>query len=108
MWMFHVDLIGPVRENGWALEMNIFKYDGIESFKTYAQDQVDRAVTKLDKERLAERFQLKVSLNRRESWQRAVDCADNLIRTIKNNQKRKVRLTKTKNLCVYQTLNLII
>lgn len=92
--MYHVDFIGPVRENGWALEINMFKYDGIESFKTYAQDQVDRAGTKAEKEKLAERFQLKVSLNRRENWQKAVDCADNLIRSIKNSaaasQKRKV------------------
>lgn len=92
--MYHVDFIGPIRESGWALEINIFKYDGIESFKTYAQDQVDRACTKAEKEKLAERFQLKVSLNRRENWQKAVDCADNMIRTMKHansaGQKRKV------------------
>lgn len=99
--MYHVDFIGPVRESGWALEINIFKYDGIESFKTYAQDQVDRASTKAEKEKLAERFQLKVSLNRRENWQKAVEYADNMCRALKlgsggaggnnaNVQKRKV------------------
>lgn len=78
--MYYVEFIGPFKERTWVLDLNIFKYDGIESFKTYAQNQVDRAVTKSDKEKLAERFQLKVALNRREQWQKAVDQADYLNR----------------------------
>ena len=94
---YHVDFIGPVRESGWALAINLFKYDGIESFKTYAQDQVDRASTKVEKEKLAERYQLKVSLNRRENWQRAVDSADQLIRNIRANAKMNASLKRKVN-----------
>lgn len=97
--MFHVEFMGGTKERGWVHETNMFKYDGIDSFKTYAQDQVDRAVSKMEKEQLAERFQLKVSLNRKENWQRAVQCADDFVRSIKN-LKRKVTKTSQKHVFV--------
>ena len=57
----------------------LFSYLGIEGFKTYAQYQVDQAGTKSTKEKLAEKFQLKVALSRREHWEQAVAEADSLL-----------------------------
>jgi hypothetical protein len=73
---YFLRLYGPLSESAWVLESNLIDYKGIEAFKTYAQDQVDQALTKSAKEKLAERFQLKVALSRREHWERAVREAD--------------------------------
>ena len=78
---YFVEFCGPCTDRVWTAEANLFAYDGIESFKTYAQDQVDRAPTKLAKEKLAERFQLKVAVTRREQWERAIEEADLYLET---------------------------
>ena len=82
--MFLVEMIGSYKDRAWVSQSSLFNYKGIESFKTYAQNKVDRAVTKIDKERLAERFQLKVSLNRREKWEEAIANADLIIRNLES------------------------
>ena len=74
--MFYVEFFGPSVEHAWVTEGCLIEYKGIEAFKTYAQDQVDQAPTKSQKEKLAERFQLKVALTRRDHWERAVEEAD--------------------------------
>jgi hypothetical protein len=77
--MFYVEFFGPSSEHAWICEGSLLEYKGIEAFKAYAQDQVDEAPTKSQKEKLAERFQLKVSLKRRENWERAVEEADEIL-----------------------------
>ena len=77
---YFLEFFGTCSISAWSLEENIFLYDGIESFKTYAQDQVDRAPTKLAKEKLAEKYQLKVATNRRDQWERAVEQANSYLR----------------------------
>ncbi len=74
--MFYVEFFGPSIEHAWVFESLLIEYRGIEAFKTYAQDQVDQAVTKSAKEKLAERYQLKVALSKREQWELAVKDAD--------------------------------
>ena len=74
--MYFIQLFGAVEEKAWLCQNSLFKYRGIESFKTYAQDQVDRAASKSAKEKLAERFQLKVALNKRDQWEQAIEQAD--------------------------------
>lgn len=74
--MFYVEFFGPSVEHAWVAEGGLIEYKGIEAFKTYAQDQVDQAPTKSQKEKLAERFQLKVALTRRDYWEQAVEEAD--------------------------------
>ena len=74
--MYFIELFGAVEEKVWLCQNSLFKYRGIESFKTYAQDQVDRAASKSVKEKLAERFQLKVALNKRDQWEQAIEQAD--------------------------------
>jgi histone-lysine N-methyltransferase NSD2 len=74
--MYFVEFFGPSTEYAWVSEGCLIEYCGIEAFKTYAQDQVDQAPTKSQKEKLAERFQLKVALTRREQWEQAVEEAD--------------------------------
>ena len=56
-----------------------FKIKGVEEFKSYAQHQVDIATTKSAREKLAEKFQLKVALSRREQWENAVSEADSFL-----------------------------
>jgi len=78
--MYFIEFFGPQAERAWLAQANVFRYKGIESFKIYAQDQVDRALSKAAKEKLAERFQLKVALNRRDQWEQAIEQADLYLR----------------------------
>ncbi len=79
--MYYIEFFGPQLERAWLSYANIFRYKGIESFKIYAQDQVDRALSKSAKEKLAERYQLKVALNRRDQWEQAIEQADLYLRS---------------------------
>jgi hypothetical protein len=102
--MYFVQLFGSYNERAWVFQNSLFKYRGIESFKTYAQDQVDRAVSKSSKEKLAERFQLKVALNKRDQWEQAIEKADIYLKKIEliqqeshafsNNEKRETDLKR--------------
>lgn len=74
--IYFVELIGSNPERDWISDCNIFRYAGIDSFKKYAQDQVDKAKTKSDQEELVERFQLKIATNKREEWDMAIRQAD--------------------------------
>ena len=100
---YFVEFFGTCSISAWSLDENIFSYDGIESFKTYAQDQVDRAPTKLAKEKLAEKFQLKVATNRRDQWERAIEQANSYLRNgqiyaIYNNNNNNYNNNDTSNL----------
>jgi len=64
------------------------KLKGVELFKAYAQNQVDLATSKSVKEKLAEKFQLKVALTRREQWEGAVEEADMFLN--KSAMERKI------------------
>ena len=74
--MYFIEFLGAYLEQTWISDNDLIKYEGIESFKTYAQNQVDEAPTKSAKEKLAERFQLKVSMNKRALWEEAIKQAD--------------------------------
>jgi [histone H3]-lysine36 N-dimethyltransferase NSD2 len=72
----YVEFYGPARENAWISESSLIEYKGVDAFKVYAQDQVDQAQAKSAKEKLADKFQLKVSLAKRDYWEKAVNEAD--------------------------------
>jgi hypothetical protein len=74
--MFYVEFFGPSVEHAWVFESFLIEYRGVEAFKTFAQDQVDQALSKSAKEKLAERYQLKVALSKRDNWEMAVKEAD--------------------------------
>jgi hypothetical protein len=95
--LFHVDFFGPSVEHAWVAESGVIEYKGIEAFKTYAQDQVDQAPTKSQKEKLAERFQLKVALTRRDHWERAVDEADNAMAKRTIGERKSIFTDKKRN-----------
>ena len=84
--MYFIEFFGPLKERAWLSYHSIFIYKGIESFKIYAQDQVDRATSKTAKEKLAERFQLKVALNRRDQWEVAIEQADMYLKNFESVQ----------------------
>ena len=67
---------GPSFEHAWVGESCLIEYKGIEAFKSYAQNLVDQASTKSRKERLAEKFQLKIASSRKEQWEQGVREAD--------------------------------
>lgn len=87
--MYFIQFFGIQSEYAWVRQGCLFSYKGIESFKKYAQDQVDRARSKADKEKLAERFQLKVANNRRKQWEDAIKLADEYIKNAKDTIKSK-------------------
>lgn len=101
--MYFIEFFGPLVERAWLSQSSIFRYKGIESFKIYAQDQVDRALSKSAKEKLAERFQLKVALNRRDQWEQAIEQADFYLKTLEsihdlNSVYSKTEKSKSANL----------
>lgn len=56
---------------------------------------MDRALSKSAKEKLAERFQLKVALNRRDQWEQAIEQADlYLLRNLDSNHENMVYVSK--------------
>ena len=74
--MYFVVFYGSTADFAWVSDAAIIEYQGVEAFTKYAQEIVDKAVTKSQKEQLTERFQLKVTIGRREDWEMAVRQAD--------------------------------
>lgn len=74
--MYFVVFYGSTADFAWVSDAAVIAYQGVEAFTTYAQELVDKAVTKSQKEQLTERFQLKVTIGRREDWEMAVREAD--------------------------------
>lgn len=97
-----MELIGSSPERDWVSDSNIFRYAGIDSFKKYAQDQVDQAQSKSAQEELVERFQLKIATNKREDWEMAIHQADFIIAQTDSSlnqnriEKRKVGIINLK------------
>ena len=81
---YFVECFGANTIRSWAAEESIICYDGIESFKIYAQGQVDRAPTTSAKEKLAELFQLKVATNRRDEWENSIRQASLYMRNTRS------------------------
>ena len=73
---YYVLFFGPSFEHAWVGESCLIEYKGIEAFKSYAQNLVDQASTKSRKERLTEKFQLKIASSRKEQWEQGVREAD--------------------------------
>jgi hypothetical protein len=74
--MYFVVFYGSTADFAWVPDAAIIPYQGVEAFTRYAQETVDKAQTKSQKEQLTERFQLKVTISRREDWEMAVREAD--------------------------------
>ena len=72
----YVEFFGPTIEHAWISEASLIDYKGVDAYKIYAQNQVDQANSKSAKEKLADKFQLKVSLSKRDHWEKAVQEAD--------------------------------
>lgn len=78
--LYFVVFYGSTADFAWVSDATIIAYQGVEAFTQYAQEIVDKAVTKSQKEQLTERFQLKVTIGRREDWESAVREADNALK----------------------------
>ncbi|CAF0761462.1 unnamed protein product [Brachionus calyciflorus] len=88
-FIYHVESIETRKENAWVLDINILKFEGFDSFKIYAQEQVDRATSKSAKEELAEKYQLVIPPDRSDEWKMALQHADLM--------KRKTILAQNQN-----------
>ncbi|CAF0937841.1 unnamed protein product [Rotaria sordida] len=78
--MYFVVFYGSTADFAWVPDAAIIAYQGVEAFTKYAQEIVDKAQTKSQKEQLTERFQLKVTIGRREDWEMAVREADEALK----------------------------
>jgi len=78
--MYFVVFYGSTADFAWVSDAAIIAYQGVEAFTKYAQEMVDKAQTKSQKEQLTERFQLKVTIGRREDWEMAVREADEALK----------------------------
>lgn len=74
--MYFVVFYGSTADFAWVAETTMIPYKGVAAFAEYAQEVVDKAPTKSHKEQLIERFQLKITMNRRDDWELAVKEAD--------------------------------
>ena len=74
--MYFVVFYGSTADFAWVPDTAVLPYHGVEAFTKYAQESVDKALTKSQKEQLMERFQLKVTISRRDDWEMAVREAD--------------------------------
>jgi len=97
----YVEFFGPISENAWISEASLITYNGVEAFKIYAQDQVDQAIAKSTKEKLADKYQLKISLSKRDQWEKAVQEAD-MATCISTAERCQLFVNKKKKLSMFQ------
>lgn len=77
--MIYVELFGPVVEHAWSMESNILAYAGgdpDEFFKTQSLAAIETQSTKSSKEKMAQKFLLRVPPLRQIDWEAAVREAD--------------------------------
>ncbi|CAF1180523.1 unnamed protein product, partial [Didymodactylos carnosus] len=73
---YFVVFYGSTADFAWLGDSSIIYFKGVEEFTKYAQEVVDQAQTKSMKEQLTERFQLKITIGRRDDWEMAVSEAN--------------------------------
>ncbi|CAF1347847.1 unnamed protein product [Adineta steineri] len=100
--MYFVVFYGSTADFAWVSDAAIIAYKGVEAFTKYAQESVDKAQTKSQKEQLTERFQLKVTIGRREDWESAVREADAALK-----QTSETRLTEIEPKVQFYTNKLV-
>jgi hypothetical protein len=113
----HVKLVGNVKlkkvlfvlffetcEHAWVSENFLIKYKGVEAFKTFAQEQVNLAKSKSSKDRLIDKYQLKINLSRQNQWDSATLRADAFVNKPASDRKlffachlKKLETKKLKN-----------
>jgi hypothetical protein len=101
--MYFVVFYGSTADFAWVSDAAIIAYQGVEAFTKYAQETVDKAQTKSQKEQLTERFQLKVTIGRREDWEMAVREADEALK-----QTSETRLQEIEPKVQFYTNKLVI
>ncbi|CAF0917537.1 unnamed protein product [Didymodactylos carnosus] len=84
---YFVVFYGSTADFAWLGDSSIIYFKGVEEFTKYAQEVVDQAQTKSMKEQLTERFQLKITIGRRDDWEMAVSEANDAL-----NQSAEQRL----------------
>lgn len=77
---YYVQFFGPSVEHAWVPEGNIIAYQGLEDFKAYGQQQIDKAVSKSAKDKMSEKFSFsKITPLKRDEWEQAIAEADKLV-----------------------------
>lgn len=76
--MFYVEFFGSTSESAWISSGCLLEYrsGGVESFKKHVQDLIDLANTKSSKEKLTEKYMLRIRQSKREGWETAVNEAE--------------------------------
>ena len=109
--LYFVSFYGSTADFAWVSDAAMISYQGVEAFTKYAQEAVDKvtflwfncssyevilfhdvnqAQTKSQKEQLTERFQLKVTIGRREDWESAVREADGALKKLGDARVREI------------------
>lgn len=79
---------GPTTEHAMILENLTVEYQGLESFKLFAQAEVDKMNSKSAKEKLAERYKLKIPKTRGNDWLQAIEEADQALGVPEHDRQR--------------------
>ncbi|CAF0871218.1 unnamed protein product [Didymodactylos carnosus] len=73
---YFVYFYGPYFEYSWVFTASLLKYSGLDDFIRNAETAVQQATSRLEQEKLANRYQLKVSVQNRPRWDGAIADAN--------------------------------
>ncbi|CAF1356785.1 unnamed protein product [Rotaria sordida] len=74
--LYFVYFFGPAFEYAWTNANSLIAYSGLDEFIRQAQICVQNATKKSEQEALANRYELKVTANKRADWDKAIEEAD--------------------------------
>ncbi|CAF4179623.1 unnamed protein product, partial [Rotaria sordida] len=74
--LYFVYFFGPAFEYAWTNANSLIAYSGLDEFIRQAQICVQNATKKSEQEALANRYELKVTANKRVDWDKAIQEAD--------------------------------
>ncbi|CAF1472394.1 unnamed protein product [Rotaria sp. Silwood1] len=78
--IYFVYFFGPAFEYTWTNANALIAYSGLDEFIKQAEISVQKATKKIEQETLANRYQLKVSANKRVDWDKAIAEADEALK----------------------------
>ncbi|CAF4369450.1 unnamed protein product, partial [Rotaria sp. Silwood2] len=78
--LYFVYFFGPAFEYAWIHANTLIPYSGLEEFIRHAQTSVQKATKKFEQEALANRYELKVTANKRPDWDKAIEEADQALK----------------------------
>ena len=88
--LIYVEFLDTAMAHAWVPLSNLVPYNGVEHFKTTFQELADQAVRKSAKDRILERYSLKMTAYKQEFWDKAIIEADDLLKLTPEQRKKAI------------------